>query len=595
MLSDRPLDLDYRRLLAASRKLTTDSGKPVLKLALLSDAATQQIVPVLAANLDRSGFSASIYEGPFDAIELEAYDPSSGLYSFNPASVVILNATQALHASFARRKISAVDFIEETFARMTGVWNAIQSNCQATIIQSTFALPLERYFGNYDLKAPESFYAVTLGLNARIVEAARQRKGVLLNDVDGVASLVGRKHFFDDRFWDMWKTFCSLDWLPHLAQNLTDILVAMQGRGVKCVVVDLDNTLWGGVIGDDGLEGIVLTAHGEGEAFYRLQLFLRELLRRGVILAVCSKNDEVNALLPFESHPDMVLRREDISVFIANWDDKASNIRQIQQVLNIAFDSMVFLDDNPFERNLVRELLPDVIVPELPQDPSDYVRFLTQLNLFETTTFSNEDLQRAEMYRVEAQRREAAASYASADEFLQSLEMQIVVSRFDPFQLTRIAQLIQRSNQFNLVTRRHSEAECERMMNDPSMIPLYVKLSDRLGDHGLISVVILEIQEESLYIGDWLMSCRVLSRGVEQYVMNTVFMYAAEVGATQVFGRYARTQKNGMVKDFYRQFGFTLISESEDSTSWSLSVQAYQPARVHMKAFEEKQTEIAAS
>ena len=472
MLSDSLPDLDYRRLLTASRKLVPASEKPPLRLALLSDAATQQFVPVLRVILDRSGFCANIYEGPFDAIEIAAYDPSSQLYSFDPDLVAILHATQPLHAGFANRNTSASTFVNETLARITGVWSAIRSNSRATIIQSTFALPRERYFGNYDLNVSESFYAVALALNIAITEASRQHRGVLLLDVDSVASLVGKKHFFDDRFWDLSKIFCSLEFLPHVAQSLADVVIAMQGRGVKCVVVDLDNTLWGGVIGDDGLHGIVLNAHGEGEAFYRLQLFLRELRRRGILLAVCSKNDEKNALLPFESHPEMVLRREDITVFVANWNDKTENIRAIRERLDIGFDSMVFLDDNPFERNLVRELVPGIIVPELPDDPSDYVRFLSELNLFETTTFSSEDAQRPELYKLEAERRTAGANYPSVGEFLRSLEMRVVISRFDRLHLPRIAQLLQRSNQFNLTTRRHNEAECARMIDDPSIIPL---------------------------------------------------------------------------------------------------------------------------
>jgi FkbH-like protein len=593
LLSDGLPDLDYRHLLAASRKLSDASEKPALRLALLSDAATQQLVPVLRVVLDRSGYSAKIYEGPFDAIELEAYNPSSQLYSFNADSVLILRATQALHTSFAKRKSSAATFVDETLANITAIWSAIQSNSRATIIQNTFALPIERYFGNYDLKVSESFYALTLALNAGIAQAARQHGGVLLLDVDAVASMVGRKHFFDDRFWNLSKLFCSPEFLPHVAQGLADVLVATQGRGVKCIVVDLDDTLWGGAIGDDGLNGIVLNAHGEGEAFYRFQLFLRELQRRGILLAVCSKNEERNALLPFESHPEMVLRRKDITVFVANWNDKAENLRTIREILKIGYDSMVFLDDNPFERNLVRALLPDLIVPELPEDPSDYVRFLSELNLFETTTFSSEDLERPENYRLEAERNAAAGSYTTVAEFLQSLEMRIVVSRFDPFHLPRIAQLIQRSNQFNLTTRRHNEAECARMMSNPSIIPLYVKLSDRIGDHGLISVVILEVQDKDLHIEDWLMSCRVLSRGVEQYVMNTVFAYAASMGATRVLGRYIQTSKNDIVRDFYPQFGFTMTSEAESSTQWSLLVEEYQPARVYMSPLKPELTTTA--
>jgi len=588
MLGDRLPNLDYSRLVAASKKIEPAIERPVLKLALLSDAATQQFVPVLRTLLDANGFSADVYEGGFDAIELEVYDSSSKLYSFDPDAVILLNAAQALRASFSKRQNSATDFVSESLARITAIWNAIQSRSRAVVIQSTFALPLERYFGNYDLKVAECLSSVTCALNSGIAAAARQQNGVLINDVEGVASRVGRSRFFDDRFWDMWKTFCSLDVLPVVAQNLVDVLMATRGRGVKCVVLDLDNTLWGGVIGDDGLDGIRLNAHGDGEAWHRLQLFLRELRRRGILLAVCSKNEERNALLPFESHPEMVLRREDITVFVANWNDKAENIRTIREILNIGFDSMVFLDDNPFERSLVRDLVPGVIVPELPEDPSDYVRFLSELNLFETAAFSGEDVRRADMYKQEADRRTAAAGFASVEEFLQSLDMRIVVSRFDSYHLPRIAQLLQRSNQFNLTTQRRSEAECERLMNDTSFVPLYVKLSDRLGDHGLISVVILQPKLEELRITDWLMSCRVLTRGVEQYIMNEVFAIAQQQGLTTVTGRYVPTAKNGMVHDFFAQFGFAQIAEKDGETQWALTTDSYRPSRVFIKPLEKE-------
>jgi FkbH-like protein len=583
MLGDKQRDLDYSRIVAASKRIVSSPEKLTLKVALLSDAATQQFVPVLRALLDEAGFSAEIYEGPFDAIEVEVYNASSGLYAFNPDAVVVLNATQALRAAFTRRRGSAAEFLADSLSRTTRVWDAIQANCRAVVIQSTFALPVERFFGNFDLKVPDSFSSITHELNAGIVNAMRARNGVLLHDVEHVASWVGRSRFFDDRFWDMWKSFCSLDVLPAVAQNLVDVLMATRGRGVKCVVLDLDNTLWGGVIGDDGLNGILLNAHGDGEAWHRLQLFLRELRRRGILLTVCSKNDERNALSPFESHPEMILRREDITVFLANWKDKAENIRAIREVLKIGFDSMVFLDDNPFERNLVRSLIPGIIVPELPEDPSDYVRFLSELNLFETAAFTVEDVKRAEMYKAEEGRRAEAQSYSSVEEFLQSLDMRIVVARFDSYNLPRIAQLIQRSNQFNLTTQRRSQAECERLMQDSSVVPLYVELSDRLGDHGLISVVILQPKSDELGITDWLMSCRVLERGVEQYVMNEVFALAREKGLAKVTGSYIPTAKNGMVKEFYARFGFFVVAEENSTTRWSLSTDAYQPIRVFIQ------------
>jgi FkbH-like protein len=582
VLADRLPDLDYNKLILESRKQKTTEDRPLIRVALLSDAATQQFVPILRAILYRSGFSSEFYEGPFDAIDVEAYDSSSKLYAFQPDAVVILNSMQALCASYARRSGTANGFVSESLARITGIWSAIQRYCGATVIQSTYALPMTRLFGNFDLKVPDSLYSVALTLNAAIVDAARSKPGVLLHDVEAVASRVGRMRFFDERCWDMWKTFCAPEFLPAVAQNLADVLLAMRGRCVKCVVVDLDNTLWGGVIGDDGLDGIRLSAHGEGEAWYRLQLFLKEMHRRGILLAVCSKNDERNALLPFDSHPEMVLRREDITVFVANWKDKAENIRTIRSILNIGFDSMVFLDDNPFERNLVRDLLPGLIVPELPDDPADYVKFLAELNLFETVSFSAEDLHRAEMYKQNADRLAEAANYKSVEEFLQSLGMQITLSRFDSFHLPRIAQLIQRSNQFNLTTRRRSEAECERLMHNETVIPLYLRLSDRLGDHGLISVIILKRLRQDLEITDWLMSCRVLQRGVEHYAMNEVVALAAVNGLKRVIGRYIPTPKNGMVRDFFRSFDFRLVNEENGETTWELPVTQYQPRKVYM-------------
>ena len=302
-----------------------------------------------------------------------------------------------------------------------------------------------------------------------------------------------------------------------------DTVLAATGVFTKCVILDLDNTLWGGVIGDDGLEGIALGEFDEGEAFVGLQKFIRELKRRGVLLAVVSKNEHANAILPFNEHPFMVLKEEDISAFVANWDNKADNIRLIQKTLNIGFNSFVFLDDNPFERNIVREYVPGVVIPELPDDPSSYLETLADLNLFETASFSEADLQRAAQYREEAQREIVKTQFTNVNDYLVSLGMQIKLERFSPFSLPRIAQLIQRSNQFNLMTRRYGEAACEAMMKDPAFAPLTLKLSDKFGDHELISVVVLKPAGEDLEIDEYLMSCRVLSaRGrrlrYEQYL-----------------------------------------------------------------------------
>ncbi len=286
-------------------------------------------------------------------------------------------------------------------------------------------LPSERAFGNYELKVAESVGSIFTEINYRLAVKAREAKNVLLNDVDFLAASVGRTQWFDARMWNMAKTPCRLEHLPLLAQSLLDTVFAASGMFTKCVVLDLDNTLWGGVIGDDGLEGIALGEFDEGEAFVAFQTFIRELKRRGIILAVVSKNEHANAVLPFREHPHMVLKEEDISVFVANWDNKADNIRLVQKTLNIGFDSLVFLDDNPFERNIVREFLPEVVVPDLPEDPSLYLQTLAGLNLFETASFSEADLQRADQYREEAQRELTKTHFTNINDYLTSLGMEI--------------------------------------------------------------------------------------------------------------------------------------------------------------------------
>ena len=580
-------NLDYSALLAASRRLNFSDTTQKIKVALLSDAATQRFVPILRTLFCRQGVDAEIYEAPFDGIELEVYDRNSGLYQFAPQVVVLLNSVQALRASFLRPQVNAISFANQTTDRMKSIWEAIQSNLPATVLQSNFALPYERFFGNFDHKVAESFYSTVGALNSRIAENARQRGSVLINDVEGVASWLGRRYWFEERFWDSAKYFCALECLPYVANNIVEIVIASLGRVTKCVVVDLDNTLWGGVIGDDGLDGIQINAHGDGEAFYRLQLYLRKLRDRGVLLAVCSKNQMETALLPFEKHSEMVLKRDDFALFVANWNDKADNIRHIRETLNIGFDSMVFLDDNPFERNLVRELIPGIVVPELPEDPADYVRAISELNLFETTSFSSEDSKRTELYRAEAERRESQAGFASVEEFLQSLNMRMTVAKFDSFNLPRISQLMQRSNQFNLTTRRLSEIECKALMEDNRWLPLYAKLADRLSDHGLISVVTLEAREEELAIRDWLMSCRVLVRGVEGFMMNLVVEHAKKLGLSSITAEYIPTAKNGMVKDFFMQFGFAKVGEDDKGHGrWVLPTGDYQPSRTFIQATE---------
>jgi FkbH-like protein len=340
--------------------------------------------------------------------------------------------------------------------------------------------------------------------------------------------------------------------------------------------------LWGGVIGDDGLDGIVLgQGSALGEAYLSLQTYVRELARRGIILAVCSKNDEQVAMAAFEKHPEMVLRLSDIACFVANWEDKASNIRRIAATLNIGIDSLVFADDNPFERNLIRREIPAVAVPELPVDPALYARCLADAGYFEAIRLTQNDLERSEQYQGNLQRELMRASATDLTQYLKSLAMRLEWKRIDTVGLHRVTQLINKTNQFNLTTKRYDEADVAVKMSDPAVVALQLRLTDRYGDNGIIAVVIAQPSDarSSEYLIDtWLMSCRVLGRQVEEATMNLLASLAREMGATSLVGEYRRTPKNAMVSAHYERLGFTSIDKgSDDNTYWRLSLPEFAP------------------
>jgi FkbH-like protein len=583
MLKNDRSELDYTQLVKKAKRLNLGQGQKV-KLALLADVSSQHLIPLLRVLFASYQVDIEIYEAGFDTVELEAYNAASELYAFQPQIVVILQSIMKLKGRFYDASENRESFSQQQADKVEAVWKAIQGRTPAVILQSTFVLPCERPFGNFGRKVSDDLQGAVSELNREICLRARQHPSVFINDIDYLAAWVGRRHFVDEKLWGLAKSLCAMEFLPEVAQNIVDISLACIGRAVKCVVLDLDNTLWGGVVGDDGLEGIGLGELDEDGAFRFFQHFLRALSRRGIILAVCSKNNEAVARAVFQKHPGMVLKEEHIAVFVANWEDKAANISRIRETLNIGFDTMVFLDDNPFERNLVRQLLPQVIVPELPEDPALYVRAISELNLFETASHSSLDAGRAALYQDQQKREAETTKFATIEDYLQSLQTAAHVQRFEPQTLGRIAQLIQRSNQFNLTTRRYSEAECKAMMEDDErFFPFTISVQDRFGDFGLINVVILRLPQSSrvLEIDAFLMSCRVLQRGVEQLAMNTIFDYARRGHYERVVGRYIATAKNMMVKTFFEQFGFQQVENPEgEGTEWHLQTDKYIPRKV---------------
>ena len=545
----------FRELAKASKK---DVPGKEYRLAVLGNCATQFLSQAVKGYAHLSGMNLSVYDADYNQIDAQLLDPSSETYTFDPHYIFLYLASDKLYEDFMASDVQQrTGFADEVLSRITSYWDMIGRNSKASILQAGFTEIDDKCFGNYGAAVAASFTFQIRKLNWLLEEAMSVRPGVYPVDLLSVQLALGKERFYDPVLYYNAKVNIPLDSWGYVAKQIIDVISALQGRTKKCVILDLDNTLWGGVIGDDGLSGIEIGELGRGHVFTDLQLWLKTLKQRGILLAVCSKNNEDTAKEPFEKHEEMVLRLSDFAIFVANWEDKASNIRYIQQTLNIGMDSIVFLDDNPFERELVRSMIPDICVPELPSDPAHYLSYLQELNLFETASYSAEDADRTGMYQAEAKRRESEASFASIDDYLISLEMEGFAAPFDELHFSRIAQLTQRSNQFNLRTIRYTEDDIARIAADDRYVTLYYTLKDRFGDHGLVSVVIMKRESErELFVDTWLMSCRVLKRGMEEYIINRMVDTARECGASTIKAEYIPTAKNKMVEHIYDAMGF---------------------------------------
>lgn len=549
------------------------SSLPLIKVALLGDSATQLLATALRGTGIERGYQITLFEADFNQVERQFLDPSSELYNFNADYVVVFQSTHKLLSKYNEKAAESQSQVADErleFAKL--MCNSIQ----ARLIYFNYPEIEDNVFGSYANKVEDSFTYQTRKLNYELMNLSQQNPNLFICDIAALQNKFGRDMMFDSSVYVTTEMVLSIDAVPYVASRTMDIISAAQGKFKKCLILDLDNTMWGGIIGDDGLENIQLGhSLGIGKAFTEFQEWMKKLKNRGVILAVCSKNTENIAKEPFEKHPDMILKLDDIAVFKANWDNKADNIRQIQSILNIGFDSMVFLDDNPFERNMVRQNVPGVIVPELPEDPGEYLEYLYSLNLFETVSFSNADVDRTKQYQIEAQRVTMQKSFTNEAEFLKNMDMVSEVKPFDKFNTPRVSQLSQRSNQFNLRTVRYLETDIENISNDNNFQDFSFTLSDKYGDSGLICIIILEKKnKETLFINTWFMSCRVLKRGMENFTLNTIIKYAKENGFKKVIGEYIETPKNKMVENHYQELGFTSI-DCDGQNLYELEVNNY--------------------
>jgi FkbH-like protein len=570
------------KLLGAARKI--DARKDALlsvRFAVLRNYTVEPGFPAtLAIESARRGLGASLYLGDFDNVQSDVFDAQSALYASEPDVCVLALRLHVLAPKLAiefagldadekQRLVAAVT------ERMRGFVAALRERTRAIVLVHAFELPLRAAFGAIDAVRADGQQATIAGLNAALAQICREH-GAYLVDINAEIAALGYERALDDRYWHIARAPYTLALQTRLARTYVAFAAALKGKNKKCLVLDCDNTLWGGVIGEDGIAGIKLGATSPGSAFVEFQAAILDLYHRGILLALNSKNNEADAMEVFATHPQSLLKPEHFVAKRINWTDKATNLREIAAELNIGIDSLVFIDDNPVECRLVRERLPDVETIELPRDPSRFARLLRDLTLFETLTLSDEDRRRSEMYRAESARTKLAASSGSMAEFLASLEMTLKIRRGDAFTIPRIAQLTQKTNQFNLTTRRYAEADIAAMLADDACDVLSVELSDMFDNAGIIAVALTRDEGDDVVIDTYLMSCRVIGRGVEEALLAKLAASARARGRKRLVGEYLPTAKNELVREFYERLGF-IERPGSDRRFWTLDLQAADP------------------
>ena len=578
-----PFDAGY--LLKKSKRIkrtlleqTAADGTPVTflkkRIAVLGGSTTHDIIRMLELFLLNYGIQPEFYESEYAQYWQDAMFDNEELVQFHPDLIYI--HTTGRNITFFPDMEDSLQGIEDKFESQMNhfrmMWEKLENTYHCPVIQNNFEFPFYRILGNRDCYDPHGKTAFIQRLNMEFARYAAQHEHFYIYDIQYESAAFGLDRWTDPSYWHMYKYAMSMQAIPDFAFHLSHIIKAVFGKNKKAFVLDLDNTLWGGIVGDDGPENLEIGQETSmGQVYQEFQGYLKEHKKIGVLLNVDSKNEEENALAGLK-HPEGILKPEDFIVIKANWLPKSQNLTEIASELNIGKDALVFVDDNPAEREIIRQHVPETAVPEMTDgdqvNPDQFIRILDKNAYFEVIALSEDDKHRNEMYKANAMRKEQEESFGNYSDFLKSLEMEAVIRGFEPVYYSRIAQLTNKSNQFNLTTKRMTQAEVEQMAQDPEYITLYGKLKDKFGDNGVVSLVIGKKAGDTLELILWLMSCRVLKRDMEQAMLDTLVLRSRESGIRKLHGYYYKTAKNAMVKEFYGTMGFQKLSEKDGDSEW---------------------------
>jgi len=577
MVTETIDDFDFSEIIKIVKDKEEDRSLSSFKVAFLRNVTLDPIIPYLKYLFLEEGYKMDIYMGEFNNVLQDVLDTESALYSYNPNMIIICLKLEAISERMTRcfssmNQEERTKDIADNLENINLILTRIRGNSNSMILIHNFEAPVHPCYGVYDYQKRFNQVNTIRNINSQLVELVNRYDNCFIVDLDLLQSYVGYRNFIDTRYWHIGKAPYSREALMLIAKEYMKIVRASIGRNRKCLVIDCDNTLWGGIIGEDGIDGIKLGRTYPGSAYLEFQQSILDLYNRGVILVISSKNNKEDVLEVLNNHPDMVLREEHFAIIKADWNDKVSNIKEIADDLNIGLDSMVFVDDSDFETNMVNEYLPEVKVVTLPKDPTVYRDILNSYGFFDSLTVSEEDCNRGKMYKTELGRVRLKSESISLESYFASLEMEVVIGAPDSFLIPRVAQLTQRTNQFNLTTKRYLEADVERFAKSDNHEVKYLKLKDRFGDMGLVGVAILEYKNDMALIDSFLMSCRIIGRRVEDVLLRYCIECALRKGMQEIYGHYLKTKKNSQVSNFYQKRGFEVESLSDNEKRYSFSL-----------------------